>query len=91
MSDQSTTSCDPKAAASERTRFLAYGALSIALAVGFGYSMASIKYQEAFTTIAETTAKERKSLHNRYMRQLSKRDKEVAALISVCRPGVETK
>lgn len=89
MSDQSTSSCDPKSVAMERQRFLAYGALSIALAVGFGYSMASIKYQEAFTTIAETTAKERTSLHNRYMRQLSKKDKEISALISVCRPGVE--
>ena len=89
MSDQSTISHDPKSIARERQRFLAYGALSIALAVGFGYSMASIKYQEAFTAIAETTAKERGSLHNRYMRQLSKKDKEIAALISVCRPGVK--
>lgn len=90
MSDQSH-SCDPKRMARERNRFLCYGALSIALAVGFGYSMASIKYQEAFTTIAATTAKERASIHNRYMRQLGKKDKEIAALIGACRPGVETK
>lgn len=70
---------------------MCYGALSIALAVGFGYSMASIKYQEAFTTIAATTAKERSSIHNRYMRQLGKKDKEIAAILSVCRPGVEAK
>lgn len=90
MSDLSHSS-DPKRVVSERNRFLCYGALSIALAVGFGYSMASIKYQEAFTAIAETTAKERSSIHNRYMRQLGKKDKEIAALISVCRPGVEAK
>lgn len=90
MSDQSH-SCDPKRLTRERNRFLCYGALSIALAVGFGYSMASIKYQEAFTTIAATTAKERSSIHNRYMRQIGKKDKEIAALISICRPGVESK
>lgn len=90
MSDQSPN-CDSKRIIRERNRFLCYGALSIALAVGFGYSMASIKYQEAFTTIAATAAKERASLHNRYMRQLGKKDKEIAAILSVCRPGVESK
>lgn len=87
MSDQSH-SCDPKKAAKDRKLFLCFGALAIALAVGFGYSMASIKYQEAFATIAETTSKERASLHNRYMRQLGKKDKEIAALIRICPIGV---
>ena len=87
MSDQSH-SCDPKKAAKDRKLFLCFGALAIALAVGFGYSMASIKYQEAFATIAETTTKERTSLHNRYMRQLGKKDKEIAALIRMCPVGV---
>lgn len=101
MSDQSH-SCDPRNVSRERTRFLCYGALSIALAVGFGYSMASMRYQDAFAVIAETTAKEftaiaersakeRASLHNRYMRQLGKKDKEIAALIGVCRIGVSPK
>lgn len=76
MSDQSH-SCDSKRIARERNRFLAYGALSIALAVGFGYSMAASKYQGAFITIAETAAKERASLHRRYMRQLNAKDKEI--------------
>lgn len=90
MSDQSPN-CESKRIIEARKRFLCYGALSIALAVGFGYSMASIKYQEAFTTIAATAAKERSSLHNRYMRQLGKKDKEIAAILSVCRPGVDVK
>lgn len=87
MSDQSH-SCDPKRIARQRNLFLCFGALAISLAVGFGYSMASIKYQETFATIADTTAKERASLHNRYMRQLGKKDKEIAALIRICPVGV---
>lgn len=90
MSEQSH-SCEPARIARERNRFLCYGALSIALAVGFGYSMASLKYQESFATIAETTAKERASLHNRYIRQLSKRDREIANLINVCRPEIPSR
>lgn len=90
MSDQSH-SCDPKKAAKDRRIFLCFGALAIALAVGFGYSMASMKYQDAFAEIAKTNAKERASLHNRYMRQLGKKDKEIAALVGVCRIGVNAK
>jgi hypothetical protein len=96
MSEQSH-SCDPSRIAKERNRFLCYGALSIALAVGFGYSMASLKYQETFAVISENhqqafaelveaSSKERASLHNRYIRQLSKRDKQIAELTNVCRP-----
>lgn len=85
MSEQSH-SCDPSRIAKERNRFLCYGALSIALAVGFGYSMASLKYQETFAVISETASKERASLHNRYIRQLSKRDKQIAELTNACRP-----
>lgn len=90
MSDQSH-SCDHKRVSKERMLFLCFGALAIALAVGFGYSMASIKYQETFAVIAETSAKERASLHNRYMRQLGKKDKEIGELIKACRPGVDIK
>lgn len=84
-------SCDPIKAAADRRRFLCYGALTVALAVGFGYSMASLKYQSVFADVTELAAKERKSLHNRYMRQLGKKDKEIAAIIATCRPGVESK
>lgn len=90
MSEQSH-SCDPNRIARERNRFLCYGALSIALAVGFGYSMASLKFQESFAVIAETNAKERASLHNRYTRQLTKRDKQIAEIIKMCQPEVMRK
>lgn len=60
--------------------FLCYGALAIALAVGFGYSMASINYQHDFVEVAQTSAKERDALHRRYMRQLNAKDKEIAQL-----------
>lgn len=60
--------------------FLCYGALSIALAVGFGYSMASIRNQEAMVELAKTSVKERDSLHRRYMRQLNAKDKELREL-----------
>lgn len=94
--------CDPIKAAADRRRFLCYGALTVALAVGFGYSMASLKYQSVFADVAELASKERveaatlankerASLHNRYMRQLGKKDKEIAAIIAACRPGVESK
>lgn len=53
MSDQSQH-CDPVRASKERRLFMVYGAISIALAVGFGYSMASIKYQD---TLAAMDAK----------------------------------
>lgn len=90
MSDQSH-SCDLGKTAKDRRLAICFGALAIALSVGFGYSMASMKYQESFATIAETTAKERASLHNRYMRQLTKKDKVIASLISLCKPGAESK
>ena len=90
MSEQSH-SCEPSRITRERNRFLCYGALSIALAVGFGYSMASLRYQESFATIAETTTKERASLHNRYTRQLTKRDKQIAEIIKMCQPEVLSK
>ena len=87
MSDQSH-SCDPQKAAKDRKLFLCFGALAIALAVGFGYSMATIQYQNQMYEYAELASKERASLHNRYMRQLSKKDKEIAALVRVCPIGV---
>lgn len=98
MSDQ-YHSCDPQKAAKDRKLFLCFGALAIALAVGFGYSMASIayqdtlaamdaKYQDAIASVSLSASKERASLHNRYMRQLGKKDKEITALVRVCPIGV---
>lgn len=101
MSDQSQH-CDPVRASKERRLFMVYGAISIALAVGFGYSMASIKYQDTLAAmdakhqdvladVSFAASEERASLHNRYMRQLSKKDNEIAALAGVCRIGVSAK
>lgn len=78
MSEQS--SCDPKRMARERNLFLAFGALAISLAIGFGYSMASIRHQDTFAAVSENAAKERDKLHRRYMRQLNAKDKEIKSL-----------
>jgi hypothetical protein len=94
--------CDPARAAKERKLSIFYAAIAIALAVGFGYSMASIKYQDTLAAMDAThqevladvtliASKERASLHNRYMRQLGKKDKEISALVGVCRIGVNVK
>lgn len=88
MSDQSH-SCDPRKSAKDRKLFLSFGALAIALAVGFGYSMATIQYQGLMYGHAELAAKERASLHNRYMRQLGKKDKEIAEIIRICPIGAK--
>lgn len=88
MSEQSH-SCDPRKAAKDRKLFLCFGALAIALAVGFGYSMATIQYQGVIYDHAELAAKERTSLHNRYMRQLSKKDGEIAELIQLARKEMQ--
>lgn len=79
MSDPSIQ-CSDRAHATQLRMFLCYGALAIALAVGFGYSMASINYQHDFAEVAQTSSNERDSLHRRYMRQLNAKDKEIAQL-----------
>lgn len=90
MSDRSH-SCTPEKIAKERNRFLLFGAIAISLAVGFGYSMASIRYQNLMVQIANTnqvelnkahilaqSAKDR--IHRRYMRQINEMRKERIAL-----------
>lgn len=81
MSEQSH-SCARK---SERNRhaFLWFGALTVALSVGFGYSMAALKHQDVTYQHAELAEKERKSLHNRYMRMLGKKDAELQELRAI--------
>lgn len=58
-----------------RGMFLCFGALAVALSIGFGYSMATLRYQGLNYQHAELAAKERASLHNRYVRQLNAADK----------------
>lgn len=87
MSDQ-LHQCDTASARKELRKFKAFGALAIGLAIGFGYSMASIQHQENSLQASELALKERNSLHNRYMRQLSKKDLEIADLIKLCRQEV---
>lgn len=75
----------------ERSRFMLYGALGVALSVGFGYSVASIRYQSLMVQISSTSqielnkahelsqaAKDR--IHRRYMRQINDLRKERIAL-----------
>lgn len=70
-----------------RVAFLCFGALAVALSIGFGYSMATLRHQEMILQHAELAAKERKSLHNRYVRQLNKKDAELAELRAVINKG----
>lgn len=73
MSEQSHECKPPKQG--NRGMFLCFGALAVALSIGFGYSMATLRYQAMAYQHAELAAKERASLHNRYMRQLNAADK----------------
>lgn len=68
---------------------MCFGALAIALAVGFGYSMATLRYQELSYQHAELAAKERASLHNRYIRQLNRKDKDLAELRAIINQGTK--
>lgn len=72
--------CDTKRSIKDRKLFMCFGALAIALAVGFGYSMATLRYQELSYQHAELAAKERASLHNRYVRQLNAAEKRYLQL-----------
>jgi len=80
--------CDTVLARKELRKFKIFSVLAIGLAIGFGYSMASIQHQEVSLKASELALKERTSLHNRYIRQLSKKDVEIADLIQLCRQEV---
>ena len=70
---------------------MVFGAIAIALAVGFGYSMASIRYQNLMVQMANTSQIElnkahilaqssKDRIHRRYMRQINEMRKERIAI-----------
>lgn len=87
MSEQSHE-CNPPKQGS-RGMFLCFGALAVAMSIGFGYSMATLRYQTLNYQHAELAAKERASLHNRYIRQLNRKDKELAELRAIINQGAK--
>lgn len=84
MSDQSPHKCSPEGRAKERRLFLCYAGLAIALAVGFGYSMASMKFQENLVRIAELHAETIKNLDARHSRVLNKQIKNLREDLRQC-------
>lgn len=84
MSDQSPHKCSPEGRAKERRLFLCYAGLAIALAVGFGYSMASMKFQENLVRITELHAETIKNLDARHSRVLNKQLKNLREDLRQC-------
>lgn len=84
MSDQSPHSCSPEGRAKERRLFLCYAGLAIALAVGFGYSMASMKFQDNLVRITELHAETIKNLDARHARVLNKQIKNLREDLRQC-------
>ena len=84
MSDQSPHKCSPEGRAKERRLFLCYAGLAIALAVGFGYSMASMKFQENLVRITELHADTIKNLDARHSRVLNKQIKNLREDLHQC-------
>ncbi len=84
MSDQSPHKCSPEGRAKERRLFLCYAGLAIALAVGFGYSMASMKFQENLVRITELHAETIKNLDARHSRVLNKQIKNLREDLRQC-------
>ena len=84
MSDQSPHSCSLEGRAKERRLFLCYAGLAIALAVGFGYSMASMKFQDNLVRITELHAETIKNLDARHARVLNKQIKNLREDLRQC-------
>lgn len=84
MSDQSPHSCSPEGRAKERRLFLCYAGLAIALAVGFGYSVASMKFQDNLVRITELHAETIKNLDARHARVLNKQIKNLREDLRQC-------
>lgn len=84
MSDQSPHKCSPEIRAKERRLFLCYAGLAIALAVGFGYSMASMKFQDNLVRITELHAETIKNLDARHVRAMNKQIKNLREDLHQC-------
>lgn len=82
MSDQSPHKCSPEGRAKERRLFLCYAGLAIALAVGFGYSMASMKYQDNLVRITELHAETINKIDARHSRAMNKEIKKLREAIT---------
>lgn len=84
MSDQLHHKCSPESRAKERRLFLCYAGLAIALAVGFGYSMASMKFQDNLVKVTELHAETIKNLDARHSRVLNKQIKNLREDLRQC-------
>lgn len=84
MSDPSPHNCIPENRAKERRLFLCYAGLAIALSAGFGYSMASMKFQDNLVRITELHAETIKNLDARHSRVLNKQLKNLREDLRQC-------
>lgn len=82
MSDQSPHSCSSEGRAKERRLFLCYAGLAIALAVGFGYSMASMKFQDNLVKVTEMHAETINKIDARHSRVMNKEIKKLREAIT---------
>ena len=82
MSDQSPHSCSLEGRAKERRLFLCYAGLAIALAVGFGYSMASMKSQDNLVKVTEIHAETINKIDARHSRDMNKEIKKLREAIT---------
>lgn len=82
MSDQSPHSCSSEGRAKERRLFLCYAGLAIALAVGFGYSMASMKFQDNLVKVTEMHAETINKIDARHSRAMNKEIKKLREAIT---------
>lgn len=82
MSEQSPHSCSSEGRAKERRLFLCYAGLAIALAVGFGYSMASMKFQDSLVKVTEMHAETINKIDARHSRSMNKEIKKLREAIT---------
>lgn len=84
MSDQSHHECTPESRRKDRRLFLVYAALTVALAAGFGYSMALMKFQDNLVHIAEVHAETIKNIDARHMRTMNAQIKSLRGDLRQC-------
>lgn len=82
MSDQSPHSCSSEGRSKERRLFLCYAGLAIALAVGVGYSMASMKFQDSLVKVTEMHAETINKIDARHSRDMNKEIKKLREAIT---------